>query len=290
MCYFSLSLPGVTPRAEHLLNAAAANDDGHGWAIVAGTRILTGRSMDAELAIDDFLAARSRYQDGPATWHSRWATHGDITTANTHPFQVGQDSRTMLVHNGILRGKCLPKTGDPRSDTGKLAGSILPKLLKGKSLDHLNITNAITDLLVGGSKVAILTANPVYRKSWYLYGESLGAWEDGTWHSNSGHKRAPYVSTKSAWGFDGWDWTPASDDRPDGADLTYACPMCDSFGHVDPVSNVCWECLSCLDCFAPETDCLCFAPPVSIVSTWRNAGFDNAALIASKAVERYVHG
>lgn len=289
MCHLMCAPGGVTPSAESLLNACSHNSDGFGWAIVSGTRVITGHSLDAELSIDDFLAARSRYSEGSAMFHARWATHGSIKVDNCHPFQVGSDTRTYLAHNGILGGKCIPKMGDDRSDSRKFAQSILPKWLKRNGFDSLAVKNSMNQTLAGHNKVVILTANPLYRNQHYIFGEALGTWSDGVWHSNGDFRTlwSPTVSRfsvggKYGWSNDdtywseGWDWQASrigqaairsSESRGNlpGAPGCYepsdeTCPMCDEAGGVDPISRVCWACDTCLDCFGPEMACLCYTP------------------------------
>ncbi|WIV52954.1 hypothetical protein [Amycolatopsis nalaikhensis] len=108
-----------------LANGTVHNNDGHGYAIVDGDRIITGRGMNAAAVIDEFTAPRGLHPDQPALFHSRFATHGPVTDDNIHPFPIGGDPRTLLAHNGVLPQEAHPSRQDPRSDTRIAAVNIL---------------------------------------------------------------------------------------------------------------------------------------------------------------------
>lgn len=177
---------GVVPSMEGIENGTYFNTDGHGWAIVAGNRIISGHSMLADQAMDQFLTMRKKHNKGPALFHSRWATHGTVDRSNCHPFRVGKDNRTVLAHNGVLPQAAQPLKGDNRSDTRKFAQSMLPSW---GHLDNLRTQQKIQEFLGKSNKIVILTTNPMYSKSAYLYGENLGYWDEGkdgdVWYSNS---------------------------------------------------------------------------------------------------------
>ena len=97
-----------------LFNGGVRNPDGHGWAIVASRGIIMGKSMDLMQAIVEFTEARKHHPQGPALFHSRWATHGSKGLANNHPFYIGGSQLTVLAHNGILPSSAHPADGDDR--------------------------------------------------------------------------------------------------------------------------------------------------------------------------------
>src|SRR4051812_2097818 len=98
MCILTLFKPGVTPDLLALRAGAAANPDGHGYAVVADGRILTGHGLDPDAVIDQFATVRAEFPDTAALFHSRLATHGAVCADNCHPFVVGGDERTVLAH------------------------------------------------------------------------------------------------------------------------------------------------------------------------------------------------
>ncbi|MGH3588983.1 MAG: hypothetical protein ACRDQ0_21965, partial [Pseudonocardia sp.] len=107
----------VQPDPEALSNGASINNDGHGFAIVAGNRLIIRHGMDPEVVIDHFMRLRAKHRHGPALFHSRWSTAGMVGKSNCHPFRIRGDRRTVLAHNGVFPGIAQPQRGDKRSDT-----------------------------------------------------------------------------------------------------------------------------------------------------------------------------
>jgi predicted glutamine amidotransferase len=127
MCLLTFIPGGVQPELDALSCGADVNPDGHGWAIVAGQRLLVGHGMNPAETIASFAEARGRHPDGPALFHSRYATAGRVNVDNCHPFAVGGDPRTVLAHNGVLPASVQPSRGERRSDTRIAAEDFLPR-------------------------------------------------------------------------------------------------------------------------------------------------------------------
>jgi glutamine amidotransferase len=256
MCHLAFVPPGVAISDDRLLNAASANDDGHGFAFVVGGKILTYKDMRAETAIELFQATRTAYPDAPALWHSRWATHGVVDTSNVHPFVMTGDSQTVFAHNGVINGLRMAKT-EWRSDTRFFAEEILPQLSR---FDRPRVL-ARLDGWAGSGKFVILTANPRYQRSAYIVGESRGDWDKGVWHSNRDYvnPRDRYAGW-AGWG-DEWDWdrpTATVIGKPD--DGPTACNLCESPDDFDVESQYCFVCGTCNDCYMAIPDCDCYMP------------------------------
>lgn len=245
MCMLTFVPKGVTPDREALLNGASWNTDGHGWAIVGKDRIHSGRGFDADRVASEFIAARKRH-NGPALFHSRWATHGAVVTENCHPFKVGRDRKTVLAHNGILPKIAQPIKGDARSDTRKFAQDIMPKLFG--ELDNAEVRGSLSTWL-GGNKIVVLTANRAYARRSYIFGEALGHWDSRIWYSNSDYRSAlPAFTGKGAsWRAGSWNgrW-----DSPDAR-----CEVCD--GVLAGWDEHCLRCESCIFCLTHKDECLC---------------------------------
>ncbi|OHT95533.1 hypothetical protein BKG71_22830 [Mycobacteroides chelonae] len=257
MCILSYLPPNTPADYEGLFNGGINNPDGHGWAIVAGRAIIMGKSLDVVEALDEFTAARKRYPDGPALFHSRWATHGSVRINNVHPFLVGGSHRTVVAHNGILPKAAHPETGDDRSDTRKFADEILSR--RYRRLDRSGVQQALSQWCGKSNKLCILTVDRRYRHSAYLINEEAGNWDEttGIWHSNSDYldypkwaHTAPSVAS-----------TPVAATVPDDRCQLCGCGLVDRNGY-------CNECRSCQDCLEHVRDCMCWNRRLQGASQW----------------------
>jgi glutamine amidotransferase len=197
MCLLTFFPEDIQPLTRELYQGAIVNDDGHGWAIVDGDQIHSGRYMNAHQAIETFEAARRLHPGGPALFHSRWGTHGVTDVTNVHPFPVDRDPRTLIAHNGVLPRDVHPRKGDPRSDTRILADSIGGRF---GSLRRRLVRIRLQKWMNTGNKIVVLTVNPRYRANHFILNEDQGIWtKDGIWYSNDGY--LPYVSRASSLGW-----------------------------------------------------------------------------------------
>jgi glutamine amidotransferase len=188
MCLLTFIPAGVQPNLTNLATGAENNADGHGYAIVADGRIIVGRGLDDDDVIERFAAARRMNPQGPALFHSRIATAGRVNIANCHPFYVGDDSQTVLAHNGILPAKAQPYLWDTkRSDTRILAEVLLPKG-RVSTIRSRRGRQRICNWMGGSNKIVVLTVNPAYSKSAYLLNPGRGIWDEGIWYSNDSYK------------------------------------------------------------------------------------------------------
>lgn len=227
MCLLAYFTPGTQPVRAHLEASCLNNPDGFGWAIVTDSSvILRGHSMDAETAIDDFMAVRKSFPENAALFHARWATHGVVDETNCHPFRVNGRDDTVMGHNGVL--SCQPLAGDPRSDSRILADGLL--MAQYRHLDSRKTRRRLESWL-SGSKLVILTTDPFYRQQAYILNEDLGEWVNGIWYSNDSYLPRQWAMPRgvtASW----WDeWPTAiggkrdrSDDYPD--DYKFVCHSC----------------------------------------------------------------
>lgn len=270
MCLLVVCKPNSTPSREDLHNGACSNPHGYGFAIVADGKIITERSMSAKKSIRRFLQLREQYPNGYAMWHARYATHGVKNEQNCHPFQVGDDTQTYLAHNGVL--DTFIEAGDKRSDTRVFAEDTLPKLGGVAALNDENIYRMIESWATG-SKIAVLSVNPVAEYQLYLINEKLGTWDDnGVWWSNSSYKRSVYDYTSSVRQSDPilgyaddeatyWEKQEAYYNMyADDPTMIDMCPMCEAMISLDESDTTCEFCASCLACFQLPVDCDCYDP------------------------------
>jgi glutamine amidotransferase len=253
MCILVVCEPNSTPSKSDLHAGACANPHGFGFAIHAGDKIISERSMSAKKSIKRFMELREQYPNGYAMWHARYATHGVKNEQNCHPFQVGDDEGTYLAHNGVL-DVAIPH-GDRRSDTRVFAEDTLPKLGGVNALDDDTIWLMISKW-ASGSKIAILTTSTTAKYPMYLVNENLGTWDnEGIWWSNQSHKRTTY--TKPAVLTTNWAEVA---EVLDDSELDEPCPYC--LGIVDLSDNpyYCPTCTLCFDCSDVVHNCMCYTP------------------------------
>lgn len=266
MCLLTFFPEHVLPDTMALWHGAVANDDGHGWAIVHSGRIIIGKSMRAEIAIEEFEKARAQFPKGPALFHSRWATHGTVNADNVHPFFVDGDQRTVLAHNGVL--PIVPGKGDKRSDTRILADGLSKRF---GSLRNFATRQAIIRWMGAGNKLVILTVNPRLRGNAFILNEDRGNWDGDIWYSNYGY--VPYKpATKPSHETYSWPKVigstaaaalPMPRDPWDYEDVK--CVGCSRILDDEESSfGFCERCDVCQDCCQVIAHCQCYFTPNTI--------------------------
>ncbi len=247
MCMLTFLPAGVQPVAQALRNGAIYNNDGHGFAIVAGKRLIVRKDMDSETMIAEFLRLREKYPHGPAMFHSRMGTAGSIDLFNVHPFRVGGDRKTVLAHNGIFPNLVQPEKGDRRSDTRVMSED----LIHGMDLSDPGVRAELGRWMGGFNKVVILTVNRYYDANFYIINEDSGTWDadTGIWYSNR-----DYQSAMTSWTRHYGKYTFGSD-----AVDSDECPYCWT-SQVEEDRH-CIDCNSCVDCAEAWQDCACELRP-----------------------------
>ncbi len=257
MCMLTYFPPNTAADRVALFNGGMNNPHGHGWAIAAGDRIISGKSMDLLEALDHFEEARDDNPGGPALFHSRWATHGSMGVDNVHPFIVGRSPLTVVGHNGVLPVVAHPVGRDERSDTRKFADEILSSQFR--RLDRPGVQRALTQWCGSANKLVILTVDPRYRCSAYLINETAGHWdgETGIWYSNS-----DYVDCRGEGVYSPGDLVLERYDE--------WCVICGAWGGIDR-QGYCEFCRYCQDCYEDVGACFCWARQQSFVGRGRMA-------------------
>lgn len=262
MCMLSYIPPNVQPDAAELFNGADQNPDGHGWAIVDAARkvISIQKFMNADQAVETFIAARKSNATGPALFHSRIATSGLVDITGVHPFRVGDDNRTVVGHNGILFH---PAKGSRRSDTRIFAEDVMP--LRFANLDRSKTMRKLQRYCGYGNKLVILTVNPLRQRHGYIVNEKAGYWsgKSGAWHSNADYMGWPIRAhgvTSYSYAWDGASESAPWDRTPDPGLSPWPCGVCRSYNSVDKFTMICEICGCCNDCQQHEYDCMCYIP------------------------------
>ena len=266
MCMLTYLPEGIQPDPQALRHGAEYNRDGHGFAVVAGSRLIIRHGMNAEQMIDAFAKQRRKHAGGPALFHSRFGTGGSLDSVNCHPFRIGGDRRSVIAHNGVLPASVQPGTGERRCDTRITADD----LMRGEDLGSPDYQSVLAHWMGPRNKFVILTVNPRYTQRSWIINEDSGLWHHGVWYSNhdfEGRYRRYLVG--------GWNTTSNGASEAEYAaasDAEYAawwrerdidsetCQFCAAKGAVNLDTGTCDYCLACQDCGAEDTDCLCYLP------------------------------
>lgn len=252
MCLLTYFPAGVMPDCSALLNGAFVNNDGHGFAIVAGDRLIVRKGFDAERLVDTFDTLRREHSDGPALFHSRFATHGERSLDNCHPFPVGGDPRTVLAHNGVLPTIVQPGKRDPRSDTRITAEEFVP--LFGP-LRLRRVRRQFERWMTTDNLMVVLTVDRRFKQRAYILNEQSGIWDGGIWYSNDGYLPPERTRWWTPYEPD-WDW-PAWSQHDAAAGV---CDFCEAI--IDLTLGECPYCGWCMDCKQMPGDCQCYTPAV----------------------------
>lgn len=270
MCLLTYYPAHVQPDPDLLYTGAEWNDDGHGFAIVTGRRLLIRRSMHAAELIDTFAKLRRKHRAGPAIFHSRLGTAGTMDLANCHPFRVAGDRRTIIAHNGIFPMAAQPTKGDNRSDTKIFADDVL----HGLDLGDQDVRDRIGTWMGKHNRVAILTVNPRYDANAYLINEGSGEWISGAWYSNPDYL-VPIAVAYAA--MERGDRAAAGHADENWPGWYGECWICSSTADVDSERVMCMACNICLDCGQDwDNACECYMHP----DPWTREGRDLDAIPA----------
>jgi len=251
MCLLTYIPAGLCPDKKHLEQSCSSNPHGFGYAVISGNNIIIGKSMNPKMLIEEFIQVRKRYPNAPALFHSRFATSGELTTNNVHPFIVGKDKKTVIAHNGMLPVPT-PVT-DNRSDTAIFAEDILPLYLKRHKggFDNKALMESLAEWSYG-SKLVILTVNKNYKYNSYIINEKSGHYDTaGIWWSNYGY--LPYTpTTKKAAAYNDIKVLPYQD--------SYQCFSCGESNSTN--IDICTTCENCLWCEDYYLTCKCKYSPL----------------------------
>ena len=257
MCLLVVCSPDSTPKKKDLECASCNNPHGFGFAVIAGDKIITGRSMSSKKLIREFLAVRKEYPNGWAMFHARFATHGVKNEENCHPFKVPSNPDTYLAHNGVLDIKI--SAGDKRSDTRIFAEDTLPSMGGVTALDDDHVWNMVSKWSLG-SKIVVLTLDPAAKEQCYIVNEDAGHWDnEGMWWSNNTYKPSTYTASTSWSSYLDYEKDTKPDTMLPGE--VYECGACQAVAYEDANPYYCEMCYTCWDCDGIYGDsCLCFTP------------------------------
>ena len=244
------------PTRKELEQSCQANPDGFGWAFVIqtpdGRKLEMFKTMVAKEAIDSYLSFIKHYGDDIMchAFHARIATHGAVNLYGCHPFNIQDDSDSVMIHNGILPIS-IAKT-DPRSDSRIFAEDFLPKLGGVHALADQDIFDIAEGFVEGnGSKVVILSTT--LEVPLLILGEALGHWHKerpNLWFSNKSYTQSTYGYTYSK--------PKANEYAMFDSDRAVPCVNKECKSFVSMLEDFCFDCYWCQECDSADANCLCY--------------------------------
>jgi glutamine amidotransferase len=196
MCLAIFKPRGIQLAKKYLLNGFSNNDDGAGFAIATRDKRL--EIYKGFTTFDAFYTAYLKHAAETMIIHFRWATHGDRTEHNCHPFEMC-NNQVAMVHNGVLDID-IPDTEKTKSDTRFYCETILEPLLFRVPIDHPSLKFLLEKAIGSANKIILLSGDGKVM----IANESAGEWHKGAWFSNSGYK---YAASWRGYGYSGFGET-----------------------------------------------------------------------------------
>lgn len=211
MCLLIFKPENIVIPYAYLQAADIANPHGCGIAYPDGkvTRTLKGAKWGA----DDIARALESIGNAPAIIHFRYATHGSLTNANTHPFLLPRG--VAAAHNGIINGvTCRDDESDTRA---YLRQHVVPFVGKGQNITDSLFLATIGAQVGAGNKLVFLDGKGRHG----IANEASGHWHGGSWYSN-----ATYQERNFAWEYDAEDDPDAVENWHEREIAELSCSHC----------------------------------------------------------------
>jgi glutamine amidotransferase len=190
MCLAIYKPRGIHIAKKYLCNGFTNNDDGAGFAVATRDKRLEVHKGFS--TFDAFYEAYQKYAGETMIIHFRWATHGDRTDDNCHPFEMCA-SHVAMAHNGVLEIN-IPDDAKHKSDTRVYCEAVLEPLLYRVPVDHPSLKLLLEKAIGAANKLVLLAANGAYA----IINEAQGHWHRGAWYSNAGYS---YEAKWSGYGY-----------------------------------------------------------------------------------------
>lgn len=174
MCLLIVATKGHPIPKEYVKSAWRNNPDGAGVSYIKdGTLYISKGIMDLE-TLEATLEEVG--DESNRILHFRYATRGEVTQDNTHPFAL-HEAEAVMAHNGPCVSPLYP--GDKeRSDSRMLAEDLLSQF---NATELRKMKPLLEGFIESGNKLAFLFSDGEYM----IVGEKLGTWREGLWLSNT---------------------------------------------------------------------------------------------------------
>lgn len=174
MCLIAYSPKGKMIDRSVLAYAYNQNPDGIGIMSAQGIEKFMGHKAlkRARRYLETFIVP----DETPFAIHFRWATHGDVKMANTHPYETPAGTH-WVMHNGVLSETTAESSAD-ESDTAVYVRKFLDE---APSFDDKQFWDQVGRHIGWGNKFCVMDGNGEFR----LCNDDAGTWIGGIWFSNT---------------------------------------------------------------------------------------------------------
>ena len=189
MCVIAIKPQGAKmPNEENIKDMFDRNEDGAGFMYAMDGEVniekgfMTLRDFNNALAHAEKVIMAKGYtvEELPFILHFRITTHGGTNPANTHPFPVSPNIKTLqaldvvtnlgMVHNGIIRNT--PRSQKISDTMEYILGMVMPLNNLNKDFLKFETTKDVLKATINGSRLAFLAGDGTITK--------VGVWENGT--------------------------------------------------------------------------------------------------------------
>lgn len=179
MCCFLATRQPV--QQKYLKNMQRINPHLSGFVVAKDGELIMHKGFEK---FHELWQALRPYNNLPKLVHFRWASVGEITVENSHPFFITPE--LAMVHNGTIPLR--PAKGDDRSDTRLFVDLILKKLYMDDPnfLKNIHITWLLSKS-INNSKIAFLDDKGEIT----IINKELGEEKNKVWYSNTDYRSWP---------------------------------------------------------------------------------------------------
>ena len=189
MCLAAYKPKGVEIEKKYLRSGFYSNCSGCGFMYHDNGKLFVVKGLFSFNEFYEKVQAVGQKEHDMA-FHFRAASHGPVSDANCHPYEM-VDGKWAMLHNGIFSIRC---KNPNLSDSGNYAHDVLePAILNGTYKDKFSdgTFKLQRDNRWGWGAVVLMSAGGEVT----IYNEDMGEWDNdiGAWFSNGAYRLCDYA-------------------------------------------------------------------------------------------------